>query len=48
MLFHTAIVAPQHAETIYFEAPTAPGDYTYLCSFPGHTLVMQGVMRVVR
>ena len=48
VLFHTAIVAPQHTETIYFEAPSTPGDYTYLCSFPGHALLMQGTMRVVR
>ncbi|CAN5906065.1 hypothetical protein BH11GEM1_BH11GEM1_06020 [soil metagenome] len=48
VLFHTAIVAPQHSETIYFEAPSTPGDYTYLCSFPGHALLMQGTMRVVR
>jgi azurin len=48
VLFHTAIVAPQHSETIYFEAPTTPGDYPYLCSFPGHALLMQGTMRVVR
>ncbi|MEO8620058.1 MAG: plastocyanin/azurin family copper-binding protein [bacterium] len=46
VLFHTAIVAPQQSETIYFEAPTTPGDYTYICSFPGHAILMQGIMRV--
>ena len=48
VLYHTAIVAPQQAETIYFEAPATPGEYTYLCSFPGHAILMQGTMRVVR
>ena len=48
VLYHTAIVAPQQAETIFFEAPATPGEYTYLCSFPGHATVMQGTMRVVR
>jgi azurin len=48
VLFHTAIVAPQQSETIYFDAPTSPGDYTYICSFPGHAILMQGTMRVTR
>ena len=48
VLFHTAIVAPQQSETIYFTAPTTPGEYQFLCSFPGHALLMQGTMRVTR
>ena len=48
VLFHTAIVAPRQSETIYFEAPATPGTYAYLCSFPGHGLVMQGTMVVTR
>ena len=32
--------------TIEFTAP-APGDYPYLCTFPGHHMLMRGVMRVV-
>jgi azurin len=27
-------------------APTAPGDYDYICSFPGHAALMKGVLRV--
>jgi len=48
VLFHTAIIAPQQSETIYFEAPAATGAYTYICSFPGHAIVMQGTMHVTR
>ena len=48
VLFHTAIVAPRASETIYFEAPATPGTYAYLCSFPGHALLMQGTMVVTR
>ena len=48
VLFHSAIVAPQQSETIYFQVPLVPGEYTYLCSFPGHGTVMQGTMRVTR
>jgi azurin len=32
---------------VTFTAPTAPGNYTYICSFPGHFQVgMRGVMTV--
>ena len=48
VLYHTAVVAPQQSETIYFEAPLTPGAYTYICSFPGHAILMQGTMRVTR
>lgn len=48
VLFHTALLEPKKSEAIYFEAPSVPGEYTYLCSFPGHGLVMQGTMRVRR
>ena len=33
--------------TINFTAPE-PGDYPYLCTFPGHHILMRGVMRVVK
>ncbi|EON79063.1 putative large, multifunctional secreted protein [Lunatimonas lonarensis] len=48
VLFHTNILSPESTETIYFEAPAVPGDYMYVCTFPGHAYVMQGVMKVVR
>ena len=48
VLFHTALLGPQQVETIYFQAPMAPGEYTYLCTFPGHSFTMQGTMRVRR
>ncbi len=48
VLFYTALLEPQQSETIYFEAPTVPGDYTFVCTFPGHALTMQGTMRVRR
>ncbi|WP_439481348.1 plastocyanin/azurin family copper-binding protein [Cyclobacterium plantarum] len=46
VLFHTNILSPESSETIYFEAPTVAGDYTYVCTFPGHAYVMQGIMKV--
>jgi azurin len=46
VLYHTALLEPQKSESIYFEAPSAPGEYTYICSFPGHWVTMVGTMRV--
>ncbi len=46
ILAHTDIVSPGQEFTIYFQAPTTPGRYPYLCTFPGHWMVMNGVMIV--
>jgi azurin/glucose/arabinose dehydrogenase len=46
VLFHTALVQPETSDTIYFTAPTTPGDYDYICSFPGHSALMKGILRV--
>ena len=48
VLFHTALLEPEKSEAIYFQAPTTPGEYPYVCTFPGHYITMQGTMRVVR
>ena len=41
------MLAPQESQRLAFDAPKVPGDYTYLCTFPGHWRVMFGVMKVV-
>ena len=33
-------------ESLRFMAPTEPGEYPYICSFPGHWAIMKGVMVV--
>ena len=42
----TDIVEPGGSQTIHFEAPRTPGRYPYLCSFPGHWMVMNGMLVV--
>lgn len=42
---HTRLLGPGESDTLKFAAPAA-GAYPYLCSFPGHFAVMQGVMTV--
>jgi uncharacterized cupredoxin-like copper-binding protein len=48
VLYHTNILQPRSSETIYFVAPDKPGDYTFVCTIPGHFYSMQGTMKVVR
>ncbi len=47
VLFNTALLEPGATESIYFTVPDEPGEYTYICSFPGHAFTMRGTMRVV-
>ncbi len=46
ILFHSKLVLPGASETIEFTAPSEPGDYPYLCTYPGHWILMNGVMKV--
>ena len=46
VLVHTALTLPETSDTIFFTAPTAPGDYDYVCTFPGHAMLMKGILRV--
>jgi azurin len=45
ILFNTKLLQPNTSETIEFTAPAA-GDYPYICTFPGHGAIMNGVMKV--
>ncbi len=46
ILAYTDITPPGEQFMIYFRAPNKPGRYPYLCSFPGHWMVMNGEMIV--
>ena len=46
VLYHTTLLTPNSNDVIYFEAPTEPGEYQYVCTFPGHAASMRGVLRV--
>ncbi len=47
VLASTSLVGPGETADVTFKAPTAPGQYTYLCSFPGHFAAgMKGVLTV--
>ena len=44
VLAHTKLVQPGQKETIEFSLPS-PGDYPFVCAFPGHSIMMNGVIK---
>jgi putative heme-binding domain-containing protein len=46
ILVYADIVDPGRDFIVFFYAPTQKGRYPYLCTFPGHWMVMNGVMTV--
>lgn len=46
VIVYTDMTNPKGEFTIHFTAPKEKGDYPYLCTFPGHWMVMNGVMKV--
>jgi putative heme-binding domain-containing protein len=46
VLVYTDIVPADSNFTIYFRAPAQKGRYPFLCTFPGHWMVMNGEMLV--
>lgn len=46
ILHATQMLKQGEEETLRFHAPEKAGRYPYICSFPGHFLVMKGVMIV--
>jgi azurin len=41
----TPVIGPKQTAEIVFKAPP-PGEYPFICSFPGHVALMRGVMTV--
>jgi putative membrane-bound dehydrogenase-like protein len=46
VLASTRLVEPGQTFTLQFRAPNRPGDYPFVCTFPGHWRVMNGVLTV--
>lgn len=46
IIVHTKLLMPGQSETLDFTAPAEAGEYPYICSFPGHSIMMNGVMKV--
>lgn len=46
VLHATPLVQPKRSAELRFTAPTEPGDYPILCTFPGHWRMMRGTLVV--
>ena len=46
LLASTPQVAQGMKYTLYFAVPDEPGDYHFICTYPGHGLIMQGIFAV--
>lgn len=47
VLHATQLLRHNEEQLLLFDAPSKPGSYPFLCSFPGHGELMRGVMEVV-
>ncbi|MEM1041047.1 MAG: plastocyanin/azurin family copper-binding protein [Bacteroidota bacterium] len=46
VLASTSVSGPGETVSVTFTAPSEPGRYRYLCTYPGHYALMQGTMIV--
>ena len=46
VLAATKMLDPGEKDVIQIRVPDKPGDYPYICTFPGHWRMMQGILRV--
>jgi len=44
----TPLINPGGSFTLTFTVPSTPGDYPFVCTFPGHWRIMKGIMRVTK
>ena len=47
VLQSTKLVQRGESDKLNFTAPSTPGEYSFLCSYPGHWVRMYGIMLVV-
>ena len=48
ILASSGMVQPGKETTFYFKVPKVEGDYPYICTFPGHYQLMNGMMGVTK
>ncbi len=46
VLAATPQIGPGQTHVLYYEVPKEKGDYHFICTYPGHSQVMQGIFRV--
>ncbi|MGN6438538.1 MAG: PVC-type heme-binding CxxCH protein [Agriterribacter sp.] len=48
VLFYTPLVNPDGKFSLKFRVPDLPGEYPFICSYPGHWRIMNGMLTVTR
>ena len=48
ILSASPLAKPGERVTWVWQVPKTPGDYPFICTFPGHYAIMQGTMKVVK
>jgi len=48
VLASTPQVAPNRKYVLYMTVPSEPGDYPYICTYPGHSQLMHGILKVTQ
>lgn len=48
IIAYTDMAAPGETVEVTFTAPENAGDYPYICTYPGHYMMMQGTMTVTQ
>ncbi len=48
ILAGTKLLEPGQKETLKLRAPGAPGEYEFVCTFPGHYVIMWGILSVTK
>ena len=46
ILWQIPVISPGEKRTLNFKAPSTPGAYPFVCTYPGHGFVMYGVLHV--
>ncbi len=46
IIAHTDMIDGQNSADLEFDVPSEPGDYEFVCTFPGHALIMRGILKI--
>ena len=48
VLYATPLLNPGEKQTLSFTTPSEPGEYEFVCTFPGHWMMMRGTIKVTK
>jgi azurin len=48
IIWASKLLNQSEEEVIEFNAPLKPDEYPYVCTFPGHHILMRGILKVVK